>query len=1056
MFGEIFARLLVSALVAFISLSGWAFPAEVGPSSSDLPPVEQKPAGPFDWTLSAAILLPEDTAGPVEARLKEELAGHVSDLGVESDYLPSRKVGSPALDIQMTGSDGIDQLRQALYGGAGLLNPTGGPAELVLTGQVKQGEQITLAIDSNLSTGYSWEVHSTGKLLRQAGEPDFAAVSGRLGAPMRQTITFEAVSSGEARVELRYRRSFEPAFQAARRFEVAAGRLALLDNLTNPTPAPPLESNALESATFRRSDVPMPVVSDSADALPSSFSWLTEGKLTPVRNQGSCGSCWAFATVGSLEAAILIRDGVSTDLSEQYLVSCNTDGWNCIDGGSTAHPYHQDKVPPGELEAGAVTELDFPYSATDESCDPPHDHPYRITNWQYVTYSEPDVDAIKNAIYYHGPVKVSVCSGVAFSGYDGGVFSTDESEICGGPGYSNHAVVLVGWNDVEGAWILRNSWGDWWGEDGYMRIAYGTSNVGIFASYVVYNEPAAPELVSPANLATIEDDTPTFTWTDTPGAVRYQLQVDDDLDFSSPVIDEEAPVSAFTPAASLPEGAYSWRVRAIVGSGSWTDWSRSSAFILGNYSVPNDNFASATEITGTYYDFTQLVLTATSEDDDPEILALNSEEFRSVWYRFTPPEEGVFTVDTLGSDYDTVASIWTGEFGSLNLMGYQDDYDDDDPTSYVAIWVDAGTTYYIKVTSKYEPFVSGATLHISGRFYPIPVINEISPTYIAKGRTGFTLSVYGTNFSGGSVVRWNGDNRPTDYYDLSDEDYDYDLLEAEISAADVAKAGTVEITVQNYMISEGVTFEIRDAAAPNDDFANALFASPLPFSHTVDPLLAGLSDDDPPLPVTCSNYILDFVDQTVWYRFLPGADGKLALSTEDGNTDTVLAVWTGERGALTNQACNDDESDSLESRWSKIEMDVSAGTTYYIEVANYSTVTFTGAAMVLNASFAPEKNPKPVINSVSPTAMLTGSRAITLTVSGTGFVDGSVARWNGADRPTAYISPTELRVEIPAADVAKAGTARLTVFNPRPDGGESAPVELLINLRKLFLPLMVR
>jgi hypothetical protein len=95
------------------------------------------------------------------------------------------------------------------------------------------------------------------------------------------------------------------------------------------------------------------------------------------------------------------------------------------------------------------------------------------------------VDAIKNAIYNYGPVSAAVCVGPVFEMYRGGIYSTDESSYCNGS--INHAVSLVGWNDAENTWILRNSWGTGWGESGYMRIARGVSNIGYGASYVVYN-----------------------------------------------------------------------------------------------------------------------------------------------------------------------------------------------------------------------------------------------------------------------------------------------------------------------------------------------------------------------------------------------------------------------------------------------------------------------------------------------------------------------------------------------------------------------------------------
>ena len=93
---------------------------------------------------------------------------------------------------------------------------------------------------------------------------------------------------------------------------------------------------------------------------PSTWNWCDEGACPPVRDQGTCGSCWAFGTVGVLETNLLIRDGTAADLSEQYLLSCNTDSWDC-GGGWWAHDYHEWKYSPPETEAGAVPESGFPY-----------------------------------------------------------------------------------------------------------------------------------------------------------------------------------------------------------------------------------------------------------------------------------------------------------------------------------------------------------------------------------------------------------------------------------------------------------------------------------------------------------------------------------------------------------------------------------------------------------------------------------------------------------------------------------------------------------------------
>lgn len=225
---------------------------------------------------------------------------------------------------------------------------------------------------------------------------------------------------------------------------------------------------------------PMPKAS-----LPSRFDWREQTGLPPVKNQGGCGSCWAFATVGVMESLLKSRMALLEDLSEQYLVSCNVHGWSCS-GGWFAHDYHEDLVPPGEPTAGAVLETNFPYAARNVPCGSPHPHAYRLTQWKYVGgWSTPSVEEIKQAIYAHGPVAAAVAVGPFFQAYRDGVFDKDESSVG-----VNHAIVLVGWDDgyywngsTHGVWILRNSWGPGWGKGGYMLIKYNTSQVGYAANY---------------------------------------------------------------------------------------------------------------------------------------------------------------------------------------------------------------------------------------------------------------------------------------------------------------------------------------------------------------------------------------------------------------------------------------------------------------------------------------------------------------------------------------------------------------------------------------------
>ncbi len=387
---------------------------------------------------------------------------------------------------EVLGPQGDDPSRivQAVLDATCTYEHLAGPIALTLSGSVRAGQVFSLTLPSNPSTGYSWEgpqsgLRAYGTAIAQAGEVESHQVWAALGAPAVQVIRLRATATGQATVRLLYRRPWEdiPPVQAIAIRPEGLGLADACAALSLPLP-PPATAPAPEfdSGPLYRSA--------GLESLPSSFNWCDQGGCTAVGDQEQCGSCWAFATVGVLESAILIKQGLAVDLSEQYLLSCNTDGYSC-DGGWFAHNYH--------VQPGAVPETEFPYVAWKAPCGGPYSHPYRISSWSYVGSSVgvPSVEAIKQAIYTYGPVAAAICAGDDFQGYTGGVFATDEAADCD-RGDVNHAVILVGWDDTKQVWRLRNSWGTGWGEDGYMWIGYGTSNVGYAANYIVYTRPFTP------------------------------------------------------------------------------------------------------------------------------------------------------------------------------------------------------------------------------------------------------------------------------------------------------------------------------------------------------------------------------------------------------------------------------------------------------------------------------------------------------------------------------------------------------------------------------------
>lgn len=224
----------------------------------------------------------------------------------------------------------------------------------------------------------------------------------------------------------------------------------------------------------------------TAPELPRHFDWREQAQLTTPKDQGVCGSCWTYATVGALESAIAIKDKVQVDLSEQYLLSCNTQGWGC-NGGNFAHSMHQNP--------GAVPESEFPYVGRQVACKQGLSHPYKIDSWAYVPSNSenepPSVNEIKAAIYQFGPVAAAMGANDAFTGYKSGVFNKCDSTA------PNHAIVLTGWDDDGGYWILRNSWSQKWGEQGFAKIKYGCNKVGIASNYIMFKGGVTPPAPGP-------------------------------------------------------------------------------------------------------------------------------------------------------------------------------------------------------------------------------------------------------------------------------------------------------------------------------------------------------------------------------------------------------------------------------------------------------------------------------------------------------------------------------------------------------------------------------
>jgi len=210
----------------------------------------------------------------------------------------------------------------------------------------------------------------------------------------------------------------------------------------------------------------------SAEDLPASFNWEDSGKVTGIRSQGSCGSCWIFAATAALEAIYKIQRQVEMDLSEQQILSCVSYGWGCSGGWmGTAYEHFRDY--------GSIREVDMPYAADDTiPCTQDLYDIYATCNsWTSIPNS---VEAIKTAVMT-APVAVAFFVYDDFHWYGGGCYDHADDSVG-----SNHAVLITGWDDDmcdgEGAWRVKNSWGTNWGDDGYFWMKYGSCSMGVGAA----------------------------------------------------------------------------------------------------------------------------------------------------------------------------------------------------------------------------------------------------------------------------------------------------------------------------------------------------------------------------------------------------------------------------------------------------------------------------------------------------------------------------------------------------------------------------------------------
>lgn len=213
------------------------------------------------------------------------------------------------------------------------------------------------------------------------------------------------------------------------------------------------------------------------DAAAEKVDLRTQGFVSPVKDQQTCGACWAFATNAVLESSYRALRQENIVASEQELISCSTAG--TCSGGWWAFDFL--------MKPGIESDKTYSYEHADSECRAPLSVEFRALKSDYVKGSGqqnmvPSDTELKAALCSHGPLAVGFRATANFIGFgnsthDESVFSENDT------GPVNHGIALIGWENSKSAWIVKNSWGTDWGNNGFINIKFGTNSIGMGAAW---------------------------------------------------------------------------------------------------------------------------------------------------------------------------------------------------------------------------------------------------------------------------------------------------------------------------------------------------------------------------------------------------------------------------------------------------------------------------------------------------------------------------------------------------------------------------------------------
>ncbi|KAK0427080.1 hypothetical protein QR680_010051 [Steinernema hermaphroditum] len=225
-----------------------------------------------------------------------------------------------------------------------------------------------------------------------------------------------------------------------------------------------MDREALQSSKPNYTE-PRPISLYQGTELPASFDWRDHGVVSEVKNQGNCPSCWIFSAVQNVESVYAVKKGKLYSLSEQQLIDCRA---GCSSGWSMNALRNIRNM------GGLERESDYRYTGVGGSCR--YNRGKAVLNIDGAISLAADEYLIAQHLVHYGPISVAFNARDSIMHYKGGIVKISS---CGH--VADHSVLLVGYGSENGIpyWIVKNSWGKWWGEKGYFRMYRGRNTCGI-------------------------------------------------------------------------------------------------------------------------------------------------------------------------------------------------------------------------------------------------------------------------------------------------------------------------------------------------------------------------------------------------------------------------------------------------------------------------------------------------------------------------------------------------------------------------------------------------